>query len=632
MKKRTWSLPCCLTCLAVAAAAPASTYYVDFAGGDDDADGRSPLTPWKHAPGDANATEGPAAAELSPGDTVCFRGGVTYHGSITLTRSGAADNRITLDGNTAGTFGDGPAVLDGGRVITGWQRCGNADESGGNPRWKDIFYADVDLDISRNFSHGEVVLHRQVPPDKMAPWQRVILYDGERRLLPISQYPKPADPFYPDLPRDYLLSPNRLEVREADGVSVITDEENLVQQDANYYDGMFVGVHGGNNHVYFAAVTGFDPASHQLRFARFKASTYPTTRYALYNAVRLIDAPGEWAVETLDGGKSRFYLLADRLVDGRPDNIGFPELQTGITIAGGASHIAIRGFLIQRYSGGGGGISVSRNTPRAQDIVVSDCEIRFVSGHAGVGPHYCDGLVVKNCFVHHCPSWTTGVFLNRVNDYVIRSCRLEKNSGSGIRHYECKRGRIEDNAILDHYGMHSSTINVYEGCADIVIERNYLHNVIAINRNAENIIFRNNVVDSQNRAAVNVAMWTSGRVGGRNIRNLLFERNTFVNANRDTSWSTAIFVQTGRGATPPEGLVIRDNILDRLRPPVPGTIERNLFMRATDAKVAGSGGIVADDHALLFLDAAGGDFRRRPGGPMMEAGADIPPPAPAWRR
>lgn len=606
--------------------APAATYHVDFAGGDNCADGRTAQTAWKHSPGDSNATGNPAGTALVAGDAVLFKGGVAYHGSITLKASGAEGRPITLDGNTAGTFGKGRAVLDGGRVIESWQPCGDAATAEGNPRWKDIFYADIELDIAPNFKHGEVVLHRQAPRDKMAPWQRVTLFDGDRSLLPISQHPKPADPFYPDLPGGFLLSPSKLEVRPADGATVLTDVKLLVQPEPDHYQGMFVGVHGGNNHVYFAAVTGYDPTAHQLRFAQLKATTYPTTRYAFFNSVKLIENAGEWAVVPIGPGRTRFYLLPERLEGGRPANIGFPDFATGVAVEGGASHIVLRGFLIQRYAGGAGGVSVGRNAPRSKDILVADCEIRFVSGHAAIGPHYCDGIVIENCYVHHCPGWTTGVFLNRVDDYVVRNCRLDKNSGSGIRHYECKRGRIEDNVILNHYGMHSSTINVYEGCADLVLERNYMHNTVAINRNAENIVFRNNIVDGQNKAAVNVAMWTSGRAGGTAIRNIVFENNTFVNANREQNWSSAIFVQSGRGVSAPQGLVIRNNILDRLTPPATGTIENNVFLRETETRVAGTGGVVEGDLRKLFVDPDNGDFRRLPGGPRMDAGAVLPPP------
>ena len=90
-----------------------TTYYVDFAGGTDTNAGTSPTLPWKHAPGDADASGVPANTSLRPGDTVEFRGGVVYVGTIVLAWSGTPDAPITYDGNSAGTFGSGRAVLDG---------------------------------------------------------------------------------------------------------------------------------------------------------------------------------------------------------------------------------------------------------------------------------------------------------------------------------------------------------------------------------------------------------------------------------------------------------------------------------------------------------------------------------------
>jgi hypothetical protein len=608
----------------------AATYHVDFAGGSNTADGLTPQTAWKHSPGDPNATDNPKSAVLAPGDTLLFKGGVAYLGSIKLTTSGSPDKPITLDGNSAGTYGEGRAVIDGGSVIEGWKRLESAEQAKGNPRWKDIFVADINLDIAANFNHGEVVLHRQVPQDKQAPWQRVILYDGDQRLLPIAQHPKPSDPFYPDIPGDFLQSPNPIEKSGEDGMSYLTEEKYLSGKPAHYFDDMFVGLHGGNNHVYFAAVKKFDPDKRAIYFAPFKSSTYPTTKFAFYNSVKLIEQPGEWAITPVESGKSRVFLLADRLENGQPANIGFPILETGVSVDSGASHIRIQGFLIQRFAGAAGGVSVSRNEPRARDIAISNCEIRFISGHAGIGLNYCDNLVMEKNYIHHCPGWTTAIFFNRVNDYTVRNCRLDKNSGSGIRHYEAKRGKIQDNAILNHYGMHSSTINVYEGCEDVLIERNYLHNTVAINRKAENITFRHNIIDSQGKSPVNVAMWTSGRTGGNTIKNIVFENNTFVNLSDSANYFTSVFCQTGKGAALPEGIIARNNIFDRLRPPFPATVEKNIFLRETEDKVAGTDGKVVGNIDSLFLDPEKGDYRRKPGGPMMEAGADLPPPAESW--
>ena len=89
------------------------TYFVDFAAGSDAADGKAQTTAWKHAPGDANAMGGPAAATLAAGDVVLFKGGVHYLGSIKIAASGTSGAPIVYDGGSRGTWGTGLAVIDG---------------------------------------------------------------------------------------------------------------------------------------------------------------------------------------------------------------------------------------------------------------------------------------------------------------------------------------------------------------------------------------------------------------------------------------------------------------------------------------------------------------------------------------
>jgi len=88
-------------------------YYVDFRSGSDTNAGTSPSTPWMHAPGDADATGVPAKTTLLPGDTVNFKGGVVYNGTITLRWSGSPGKPIIYEGNSGGTFGTGTAIIDG---------------------------------------------------------------------------------------------------------------------------------------------------------------------------------------------------------------------------------------------------------------------------------------------------------------------------------------------------------------------------------------------------------------------------------------------------------------------------------------------------------------------------------------
>jgi hypothetical protein len=101
------------SCTGAQRAAPTPSYYVDFMAGNDSADGRSPATAWQHAPGDSGATALAAGARLAAGDVVLFKGGVHYRGSIDVPASGTASAPIVYDGNSAGTWGDGRAIIDG---------------------------------------------------------------------------------------------------------------------------------------------------------------------------------------------------------------------------------------------------------------------------------------------------------------------------------------------------------------------------------------------------------------------------------------------------------------------------------------------------------------------------------------
>jgi len=92
--------------------ASAATYYVDFADGADGNNGLATTAPFQHCPGDANATA-KAAVALAAGDTVIFKGGVTYLGAINCPSNG-----VTYDGNSAGTFGTGRAVFSGQNSTT----------------------------------------------------------------------------------------------------------------------------------------------------------------------------------------------------------------------------------------------------------------------------------------------------------------------------------------------------------------------------------------------------------------------------------------------------------------------------------------------------------------------------------
>ena len=84
----------------------ATTYFIDYSSGSEGfSQRRSTSTPWKHTPGDANATGTSAATSILGGDVLEFKGGVTYlvtNSPIYLT-NGTAGSPVTYDGNSAGS-------------------------------------------------------------------------------------------------------------------------------------------------------------------------------------------------------------------------------------------------------------------------------------------------------------------------------------------------------------------------------------------------------------------------------------------------------------------------------------------------------------------------------------------------
>ncbi len=113
-----------------------ATYYVDFEGGSDAADGLSPSSPWKRAPGDSRAGAGPRNVRLQPGDRVLFRGGVAYRGTIVVRAAGTQASPIRYVGDE---WGPEPAVLDGAEPIADARPCRSARDCGGAAEWHGLY-------------------------------------------------------------------------------------------------------------------------------------------------------------------------------------------------------------------------------------------------------------------------------------------------------------------------------------------------------------------------------------------------------------------------------------------------------------------------------------------------------------
>ena len=153
-----------ISLLASASQGKAATYYIDYAGGSDGNAGTSTDTAWQHCPGDSSATATAATPSLAAGDTVVFKGGVSYiltskksysiYGTpgIGVLWSGSPDSPITYDGNSAETWGTGKALI--------------TDNYGTNGHLAFFFYYGKGSNtVIKNFDIGRMGGAAVIPPD-----------------------------------------------------------------------------------------------------------------------------------------------------------------------------------------------------------------------------------------------------------------------------------------------------------------------------------------------------------------------------------------------------------------------------------------------------------------------------------
>ncbi len=116
-------------------------YYVDYTNGDDQYNGTSYTTAWKHCPGDDNATGWPDTITLKPGDRVIFRGGVEYRGEIRIKHDGSPGNPIIYKGDG---WGNDKAIINGADTFNpDWIRCSSEADCFGNAQYENIYYTDA---------------------------------------------------------------------------------------------------------------------------------------------------------------------------------------------------------------------------------------------------------------------------------------------------------------------------------------------------------------------------------------------------------------------------------------------------------------------------------------------------------
>ncbi|MFP4662115.1 MAG: immunoglobulin domain-containing protein [Halanaerobiales bacterium] len=508
----------------------AETYYIDYANGDDNNTGTEEDSPWKHAPGVEEAIGGPASVELQPGDTVLFKGGVTYYGTILLSSrnswAGTEEAPIIYKGNG---WGEGRARISGGQVFgQSWTQCTSAEEVRGNPNYSNIYYTEAPEDY-------HII--------------RGTYEDG--KMLWFAQDPAPEDPFHYDRTGQFRVIPHE-DSTIIQTHNSITDPRHFTQEDPDYYDGAYIIVYRIPNVVDMYKVTGYDPETHTVYHEEFEESKVYTDRdsyYAIINHPAGMSFPGTYWHDTSSG---RFYVWPNDSGSPLEHIYSFSDSgSTGINIDS-KSYITVEGFLIEENQHG---IIAS-----GDNLVIQDNIVRNLKSAGRYAIHVGgDNILVKNNTVKDCQR-AVGILMSGNNVSIIGN-RVSRTSRQGIWSMGTNRGIIADNLVEEIAGTHSNAISVYLYNEDILIARNQVYDSVrALTWSGDddpdlyvNLTIYGNVFEG------------SARSWGHEMHGLTAVNNTFVGGTGIMPDDTGIvmFNNIGPGGSKYEDRIHKYNIITR---------------------------------------------------------------------
>jgi parallel beta-helix repeat protein len=226
----------------------------------------------------------------------------------------------------------------------------------------------------------------------------------------------------------------------------------------------------------------------------------------------------------------------------------------GIYLTGAVKSIRIRDLRLRGLSSNGIGIFGDSNQ-RARDVWVTD-------------------VVIENCcnrygdYLSATPGPEKGsvredqglIAFYRVEDFVVRGCRLEKSRSDGTHFYRCRRGQFVHNRV------YAAQMGGYfiETCEDVLASDNIIRDNgsrgCTIERGSKNCTLRGNVVDNSGREG----LWAPDCTGLIVTGNVFDRNGRKPNGKKATQvWNANITVNhdpSDPTKSPTQDYLIADNL------------------------------------------------------------------------
>jgi len=544
---------------AVLAIAPVSTsaqnisriYYVDFDNGSDNAPGTSQNAAWKHAPGDPQATDMPSRASLMPGDTIMFRAGIVYRGTIQARSSIDPSRPLTYTGQG---WGNGRAILSGRDAFNVTpQACKSLPACAKLPNADQLIVIDLPVPVT---STSQIVL------------------DGH--ILQLTESPPPAEPFWFDNVDGYTKAPPEDLVALGDGKTWQIQSDFINQKlDGDEIEDLFLFIQGYPNLVSTGPAVAYNQRTSTIQFqpGNFTRNQNREVQFALANHPRLIAQPFEYA--TIAHGA--------KLIVRAPMNSVKLEIarRQSTFIAVGQKNLVIKGFEIQGYAGGPnewrGGVALVADGSSNVTFDANDVHdlVSWV-GSGAIGGGSIEGLTVTNNRFLNLPHGS-GVRVAKVTNGRILNNEFDSIGRTGILIQDSDHVVLDRNILQHLHGTHGNGISIYRDNHDIVVSNNLVADAtraVTIEGNGKspptpnNIVFRANLLQGVGRYGIGLQSW------GGHLFGVVLERNVIL--VDPSQWALGL---SGGDAN----VIVRQNILDGYQGrPMPLSsdtkIEENIFV------------------------------------------------------
>ena len=528
-----------------------TVYYVDFAAGNDSSSGKSASQAWKRAPGDTAATGNAASAVLKGGDTIRFKGGTAYRGTIVFKHSGDAGNPIIYTGTG---FGNGQAIWDGADEVTSSVPCSSAAACGGASNWQNL----------RLVTYSEPTAANRKLFDAVGP-----LYESQSPVL--------SDPFWDDDLDQFVTIP----VAQASALAAGRVVNATLAAAAAGQSNARIAIWIYGNTIIERPITSVSGSTVYFDATGVKPYTDRDGKAAIVGSVKAVTKPGLFAV--IGAGKAIVY----------PRSNGGSQLYVGTGRYAfdlrGRSNLTVHGFQFIRGTGSRGstreGVGVANYGAAVSNIRIENNSFNGYSMQNGYGMvmlNNVTNLVVRNNRLTNLEGASGFRFGSSVSNLTVENNAMTKLGRTGIYLGGVTGGRVNGNILSAMSGVHGNGMSYYGENKDITISGNCVFDTIRP-----------------------LTFYGGGSGGG--VNNLSFTGNIFVTSANGTSavyswgsYTRRVALDNNVALGTKAGFILHSTDID-----VSATRNRTSGLLINGSKVTPTGWTIqANDNSASLADAS----------------------------